>query len=271
MFGDAEVVLVDLPLRPCAFQPEANFLAGVLEAAFLRDLRVIVLDRPTAFRVLDGPVGPADSSIHSYFPVPAFHGLTTGELARFHNQFLGVEKELEVQAATRWQPSEGLGPFLRALDAAGADPASELEEWADYFGPDPAHIQAAALRSLLPEPLRARSRVEGAALLLDGVDGARLCAALQPSRLACEPRDGGAAVSPSASSQPARDAAFLLATLLELEPAAFEGEHAAATGAGLAPERLQQAGGAAGYASRWAATPAWQGLAERRNRILLYR
>ncbi len=89
MLGDAEVIVFDIQDVGARFYEHVNILAFVMEVAAERGLRVVVLDRPNPLtgRAPDGFV--ADSAalfrFGSYAPIPALHGMTVGELARFYN------------------------------------------------------------------------------------------------------------------------------------------------------------------------------------------
>jgi uncharacterized protein YbbC (DUF1343 family) len=89
MLGDAEVIVFDIQDVGTRFYEHVNVLGFVMEAAAERGLRVVVLDRPNPItgRATDGFVAdpPALFRFGSYAPIPALHGMTVGELARFYN------------------------------------------------------------------------------------------------------------------------------------------------------------------------------------------
>jgi uncharacterized protein YbbC (DUF1343 family) len=86
--GDAQVIVVDIQDVGARFYEHVNILAFVLDAAAEYGQSVVVLDRPNPLsgRMADGFV--ADSAAFfrfgSYTAIPALHGMTMGELARFY-------------------------------------------------------------------------------------------------------------------------------------------------------------------------------------------
>ena len=89
MFADAQVVVFDIQEVGARFYEHINILGFVMDAAAEYGLEVIVLDRPNPITgaVADGFV--TDSAYRfrfgSYAAVPAQHGMTMAELARYYN------------------------------------------------------------------------------------------------------------------------------------------------------------------------------------------
>jgi uncharacterized protein YbbC (DUF1343 family) len=89
MLADVEVVVFDIQDVGARFYEHVNILGFVMDAAAERGIRVVVLDRPNPLtgRRAEGFV-PDDTALFrfgSYAPIPALHGMTVGELARFYN------------------------------------------------------------------------------------------------------------------------------------------------------------------------------------------
>ena len=80
------------------FYTYLSTLHYVMEAAFARDIDVIVLDRPNPNgRYVDGPVlQPEFSSFIGMHPIPVLHGMTLGELA----QMILGEQWLDIDASS---------------------------------------------------------------------------------------------------------------------------------------------------------------------------
>lgn len=89
MLDGVDVLLYDIQDVGARFYEHVNILGFIMEAAAERGIRVVVLDRPNPLggRGADGFV--ADSQAYyrfgSYTAIPALHGMTPGELARFYN------------------------------------------------------------------------------------------------------------------------------------------------------------------------------------------
>jgi uncharacterized protein YbbC (DUF1343 family) len=136
MLAGIEVLVFDLQDVGARFYTYVSTMGGVMEVAAAHHIPLVVLDRPNPLggAILDGFVlDPAFRSFIGEYPIPAVHGLTTGELAlaiRGEGWLPGLEDlELEVvpvegwQRAQRWSatgrvwtaPSPGL-PTTTAVD-----------------------------------------------------------------------------------------------------------------------------------------------------------
>ena len=84
MLEGIDVIVFDIQDVGVRFYTYLSTLHYVLEAAFARDIDVIVLDRPNPNgRYVDGPVlQPEFSSFIGMHPIPVLHGMTLGELAQ---------------------------------------------------------------------------------------------------------------------------------------------------------------------------------------------
>jgi uncharacterized protein YbbC (DUF1343 family) len=110
MLGDVDVIVFDIQEVGARFYEHVNILGFVMEAAAEEGIEVVVLDRPNPITGLkpDGFVTDESSLFRfgSYAPVPAIHGMTMGELARFYNgeRVLrgGVTAGLHVVPMQRW-------------------------------------------------------------------------------------------------------------------------------------------------------------------------
>lgn len=167
MLDDAELVLIDLPIRPATSYPEVGFFAQVLEQASLRGLPVLVLDRPNPMGgvITEGPPGSDDlyGGISSHFPDLLVHGMSTGELARFYDQQFGLNLDLEVLELLHWRRTAGCAQLIETHERLGIDPTQALPDWAIYCPPDMRTSQLQLIADLLPE---GRATVESEGLEL---------------------------------------------------------------------------------------------------------
>lgn len=98
MLEGIDVIVFDIQDVGVRFYTYLSTLHYVLEAAFARDIDVIVLDRPNPNgRYVDGPVlQPEFSSFIGMHPIPVLHGMTLGELA----QMILGEQWLDIDASS---------------------------------------------------------------------------------------------------------------------------------------------------------------------------
>lgn len=98
MLEGIDVIVFDIQDVGVRFYTYLSTLHYVLEAAFARDIDVIVLDRPNPNgRYVDGPVlQPEFSSFIGMHPIPVLHGMTLGELA----QMMLGEQWLDIDASS---------------------------------------------------------------------------------------------------------------------------------------------------------------------------
>lgn len=193
MFDDIDLVVIDVAMRPGRFRPEAGFLGAMLAGASMRGIPVLVLDRPIASgaRLLDGPTSAPElaGAPDAFFPVPAFHGLTPGELARLYNSYFGVGAELDVLALSGWRPADGFAPLWQAFDRAGVNPAAQLPEFEAYVPRDEGAVLLEAAAALMPRGVAAHVGEQGLTLVpTAGAAGfSDAWASLSGVAAACEP------------------------------------------------------------------------------------
>ncbi|MGE3634234.1 MAG: exo-beta-N-acetylmuramidase NamZ domain-containing protein, partial [Sandaracinaceae bacterium] len=140
MLEGVDTIVVDLVAVGVRFYTYASTVVRVLEAAAPRGLRVVILDRPEPLGGgrPRGPVSePALASFVSYHPLPAYHGMTLGEVARLVNDERGIGAHLEVIGPDGWTRTPwgetGLrwfapSPNLPTLEAVELYPALALIE-----------------------------------------------------------------------------------------------------------------------------------------------
>ena len=89
MLDGVDLLLYDIQDVGARFYEHVNILGFIMEAAAERGIRVVVLDRPNPLggRGADGFVADSQAFYRfgSYTAIPALHGMTPGELARFYN------------------------------------------------------------------------------------------------------------------------------------------------------------------------------------------
>jgi uncharacterized protein YbbC (DUF1343 family)/CubicO group peptidase (beta-lactamase class C family) len=136
-----DAVAIDLQDAGVRFYTYEAVLRYFLEAAAKSGTEIIVLDRPNPINgaFVQGPVSDQDSTSYvNSMPIPARHGMTLGELARYDNEQLHLHAPLTVIAMKGWQrgdwfDSTGLpwvdpSPNLRDLEEATLYPALGLIE-----------------------------------------------------------------------------------------------------------------------------------------------
>lgn len=88
MLNGVEVIVYDIQDVGARFYEHVNILGFVMEAAAERGVPVVVLDRPNPLGGLGADGFVADRAswyrFGSYTAIPALHGMTPGELARFY-------------------------------------------------------------------------------------------------------------------------------------------------------------------------------------------
>ena len=112
MLDGIETLLIDLQDVGLRYYTYASTVRAVLIAAAGRGLPVILLDRPNPLTGLavEGPI--AESGFLSFVGasrVPARHGLTLGELARWMNEREGIGAPLTVIPMQGWQRAHWFG------------------------------------------------------------------------------------------------------------------------------------------------------------------
>lgn len=106
MFGDIDVLLVDLQDVGTRVYTFIYTLSHCMETARECGKQVLVLDRPNPVggtAVEGNLLNPECSSFVGRFPIPMRHGLTIAEMARLFNARFGIACDLNVVAMAGWQ------------------------------------------------------------------------------------------------------------------------------------------------------------------------
>lgn len=106
MLEGLEVLVFDMQDIGTRFYTYATTMAYALEEAAAQGLEFYVLDRPNPITgsIVEGEI--LDPSIHhftAYFHIPVRHGLTMGELARWHNAQKNLGAKLTVIPVKGWK------------------------------------------------------------------------------------------------------------------------------------------------------------------------
>jgi hypothetical protein len=282
MFEDVDAVLLDIPQRGAQYHAEAAFLAAMIEEASLRDLKVIVLDRPIPLDglLVDGPVGPptASGTVDSYFPVFPVPGLTTGELAMLYNTRFGLGADLDVIGMLHWPRGSGYRPLLAVHAEKGVDPATDLPEWESYTDPNPDRARWRVVADLAPPTLKPSALADGGGVTLEFTDPAALCAALERFGgigAACQPAaDAGATrltLSGAAPAEPVGAAVRLWAAAASLDPAILPPPGTAGRfGSPMVFDGLRDGRDPRELERLWKLATPWRELSESRDKVLRY-
>jgi len=104
MLKDLDVLVFDIQDIGARFYTYLTTMGYAMEEAAKAKLPFVVLDRPNPIGgLVEGPVlDPGLSFFTAYFPVPARHGFTPGEMALFHKANLGLELDLTVVKMEGW-------------------------------------------------------------------------------------------------------------------------------------------------------------------------
>jgi uncharacterized protein YbbC (DUF1343 family) len=106
MLEGIDTIVIDLQDIGARFYTYMTTMAFVMEEAAKLGIAVVVLDRPNpinGFQV-EGPVlDKTLSSFVGYFPMPARHGMTLGELARLFNAENKIGADLTVVEVKNWR------------------------------------------------------------------------------------------------------------------------------------------------------------------------
>ncbi|TVQ28698.1 MAG: DUF1343 domain-containing protein [Spirochaetaceae bacterium] len=100
-----DVLVADLPDVGSRYYTYLSTLGHVMESCAAARLPLVVLDRPNPLggTVVEGSVlRPQFASFVGRYPVPARHGLTVGEYARFVNEAAGIGCDLRVVPMSGW-------------------------------------------------------------------------------------------------------------------------------------------------------------------------
>jgi len=104
MLKDLDVLVFDIQDIGARFYTYLTTMGYAMEEAAKAGLPFMVLDRPNPIGGLaEGPVlEPGISFFTAYFPVPARHGFTAGEMALFHKSNLKLNLDLTVIKMENW-------------------------------------------------------------------------------------------------------------------------------------------------------------------------
>ena len=137
MLKDVDVLVYDLLEVGGRTWTYVSTMAISMEAARKKGIPFVVLDRPNPIggEIVEGAlVEPKFKSFVGYYPIPARHGMTVGELAKLFNEKFGIGANLIVVQATNWKRAEWFdqtgmpwtnpSPNLRSLAALNSYPGS---------------------------------------------------------------------------------------------------------------------------------------------------
>ncbi|MBI5745009.1 MAG: DUF1343 domain-containing protein [Elusimicrobia bacterium] len=104
MLKGLDVLVFDIQDIGARFYTYLTTMGYAMEEADKAGLPFMVLDRPNPIGgTVEGPVlEPGISFFTAYFPVPARHGFTPGEMALFHKAKLGLKLDLTVVKLEGW-------------------------------------------------------------------------------------------------------------------------------------------------------------------------
>jgi uncharacterized protein YbbC (DUF1343 family) len=108
MLNDLDVLIFDIQDVGARFYTYLSTLGMAMRAAAARGLRFVVLDRPNPLggQMVDGPIlEDGWRSFLGLYAVPAIHGMTLGELARFVNAEYEIAADLVVMPMEGWRRS----------------------------------------------------------------------------------------------------------------------------------------------------------------------
>jgi len=104
MLKDLDVLVFDIQDIGARFYTYLTTMGYAMEEAAKAGVAFMVLDRPNPIGgLVEGPVlEPGISAFTAYFPVPARHGFTAGEMALFHKAKLDLKLDLAVVKLENW-------------------------------------------------------------------------------------------------------------------------------------------------------------------------
>ena len=104
MLKDLDILVFDIQDIGARFYTYLTTMGYAMEEAAKAGLPFMVLDRPNPIGgLVEGPVlEPGISFFTAYFPVPARHGFTAGEMALFHKANLSLNLDLTVVPMENW-------------------------------------------------------------------------------------------------------------------------------------------------------------------------
>lgn len=193
-FADVTAIVWDIPLTGMRFSPEVPLLGRVMEMASKRDMKVVVLDRPTLLPVLmwEGPVADRDAmgSENAYFPLPTLPGLTAGELASLINAEFALQTRLIVVPMENWNRKDANGPLAGSRSTVACPAGGDASLAA--FRAVAALLNGSLEQGSGPMTARAGADAAGPFLAINATDGEKAAAV----RKALEELDlGGVAIA----------------------------------------------------------------------------
>ena len=104
MLKDLDILVFDIQDIGARFYTYLTTMGYAMEEAAKAGLPFMVLDRPNPIGgLVEGPVlEPGISFFTAYFPVPARHGFTAGEMALFHKANLSLNLDLAIIKLENW-------------------------------------------------------------------------------------------------------------------------------------------------------------------------
>jgi uncharacterized protein YbbC (DUF1343 family) len=137
MLKDVDVIVYDLQEVGGRTWTYVSTMALSMDAAKKKGIPFVVLDRPNPIggEIVEGAlVQPGFKSFVGWYPIPARHGMTVGELATMFNQKHGIGADLIIARVANWRRSQWLdqtglpwtnpSPNLRSLAAVTSYPGS---------------------------------------------------------------------------------------------------------------------------------------------------
>jgi uncharacterized protein YbbC (DUF1343 family) len=137
MLKDVDVLVYDLLEVGGRTWTYVSTMALSMKAAKQKGIPFVVLDRPNPIGgdIVEGAlIDSGFTSFVGYYPIPARHGMTVGELAKMFNEKFGIGADLIIVQAKNWNRSQwfdetGLpwtnpSPNLRSLAALNSYPGS---------------------------------------------------------------------------------------------------------------------------------------------------
>lgn len=137
MLKDVDVLVYDLQEVGGRTWTYVSTMALSMDAAKRKGIPFVVLDRPNPIggEIVEGAMlDPKFKSFVGWFPIPARHGMTVGELAKLFNEKYGIGSDLIVIKAANWRRSQWLdetglpwtnpSPNLRSLAALNNYPGT---------------------------------------------------------------------------------------------------------------------------------------------------
>jgi uncharacterized protein YbbC (DUF1343 family) len=137
MLQDVDVLVYDLQEVGGRTWTYVSTMALSMDAAKRKGIPFVVLDRPNPIggEIVEGAMlDPKFKSFVGWYPIPARHGMTVGELAKLFNEKYGIGADLIVIKAANWKRSQWLdqtglpwtnpSPNLRSLAALNNYPGT---------------------------------------------------------------------------------------------------------------------------------------------------